>query len=90
MFFFSTNYLEKLDRGIINRCHLIEMNQVTNPAAYVPVGQKILKNMGIDQGEVPVSTIEKSADEARGSIREFSKIVALEGLKIDGSFQSLA
>lgn len=89
MFFFSTNYLEKLDRGIINRCHLIEMNQVTNPAAYVPVGQKILKNMGIDQGVVPVSTIEKSADEARGSLRQFSKIVVLKGLEIDGNFQAL-
>lgn len=90
MFFFSTNYLEKLDRGIINRCHLIEMNQVDDLAVYVPIGQHILKNMGIGQGVVPVSTIQKFAVEARGSLREFSNSVVLEGLKIAGSFQALA
>jgi DNA polymerase III delta prime subunit len=90
MFFFSTNYLEKLDRGIINRCHLIEMNQVTDPTAYVPIGQKILKNMGIGHGVVPVSTISKFANEARGSLRDFSSSLALEGLKNDGTFPVLA
>lgn len=90
MFFFSTNYLEKLDRGIINRCHLIEMNQVIDPAAYVTIGQKILKNMGIGQGVVPVSTVEKFAAEARGSLRDFSISVALEGLKNHGTFSALA
>lgn len=84
MFFFSTNYLEKLDRGIINRCHLIEMNQVDDLVAYVPIGQQLLQGMGLNQGVVSNTTIEKIASQARGSMREFFDGVVRLGLAHGG------
>ena len=38
MFFFTSNYLSKVDQSILNRCLSIVMNQIT-PSAYVPLGQ---------------------------------------------------
>ena len=84
MFFFSTNYLEKLDRGIINRCHLIEMNQVSSPKAYIPLAQKTLTSMGVSQGVVSVTTVEQLATQARGSLRDFFDSVVREGLRNGG------
>ena len=39
MFFFTSNYLSKVDQGILNHCHIIVMNQITTPSAYVRLGQ---------------------------------------------------
>jgi len=36
MYFMTTNYLNKIDKGIVNRCHLVEMNQITSASAYLP------------------------------------------------------
>ena len=84
MYFFSTNYLEKLDRGIINRCHLIEMNQISSPKAYIPLAQKTLNSMGVSHGVVSVTTVEQLATQARGSLREFFDSVVRVGLRNGG------
>ena len=86
MFFLTTNYLSKVDQGILNRCHLIEMNQITTPSAYVPLGQSILKNMSVASDVVSVTTLHDMATNSRGSIRDFCNYVALEGIKNGGSF----
>lgn len=86
MFFFTTNYLSKIDPAIINRCHLVEMNQITTPSAYVPLGSAILQNMGLIYGVVSNETLEAFATKARGSLRDFSNDVVHEGLKHGGTF----
>ncbi len=83
MFFFTTNYLSKIDQGIVSRCHLIEMNQVANPQAYVPLGQSILKSMGVDQTKICTKTLEFIAAKSRGSMREFTDGVAMEALSAE-------
>ena len=84
MFFLTTNYLTKVDLGIINRCHLIEMNQVTTLNAYVPLGEKILQNMGVGVGDVSSQTLESIAARARGSMRDYTHDVVMQGLAHGG------
>ena len=84
MFYFTTNYLSKIDPGIINRCHLVEMNQVTTPSAYVPLGQTILHNMGVTSGVVSNTTLTVLATKARGSLRDYMHEVVMEGIMNDG------
>ena len=84
MFFFSTNYLSKIDPGIVNRCHLVEMNQVTMPSAYVPLGQSILQSMGVTAGVVSNTTLQGIATKARGSMRDYMNGVVLEGIDAGG------
>lgn len=84
MFFFTTNYPDKIDRGIVNRCHLVEMNQVTNASAYVPLGKSILSKLGVDHSVVTHTTLETLAKRARGSLRDFTSEVVLEGIKCGG------
>ena len=81
MFFLTTNYLGKVDQGILNRCHFIEMNQITTLSAYVPSGQSILRNMGVANDLVSVATLHDMATNSRGPLRDFSNYVALEGVK---------
>lgn len=84
MFFFTTNYLSKLDPGIVNRCHLVEMNQVTTASAYFPLGQSILQNMGVAAGVVADTTLQTIANKSRGSLRDFTTEVMLEGISAGG------
>ena len=84
MFFLTTNYLTKVDLGIINRCHLIEMNQVTTLNAYVPLGQTILQNMGVGVGAVSSQTLESIAARARGSMRNYTHDVVMQGIELGG------
>ncbi|MBU6225717.1 MAG: hypothetical protein KGP13_12905 [Burkholderiales bacterium] len=84
MFFLTTNYLSKVDQGIVNRCHLIEMNQITTPSAYVPMGQAILVSMGLKPNTVPTKQLQQMANHARGSIRDFKNDVVLEAIRCGG------
>lgn len=80
MFFFTTNYLHKVDVGIQNRCHLIEMNQVTNLTSYVPLGQAILNVMGLSLGAISPQNIEAMAGKAKGSMRDFMDLVVFSAI----------
>jgi len=80
MFFFTTNYLSRIDSGIVNRCHLVEMNQITSPAAYLPLGQSILQGLGVATGVVTETTLESLAIRARGSLRDYNHSVMMAGL----------
>jgi DNA polymerase III delta prime subunit len=84
MFFLTTNYLSKVDQGIVNRCHLIEMNQVTTPNAYVPLGQAILANMGLAVDAVSAKQLQDIAVKARGSMRDYTTDVMLAGMDCGG------
>lgn len=84
LFFFTTNYLSKIDPGIVNRCHLVEMNQVTTASAYIPLGQAILQNMGVTAGVVSDTTLQGFAAKARGSLRDYTHSVVMDGIDAGG------
>ena len=88
MFFFTTNYLNRIDSGIVNRCHLVEMNQITSPAAYLPLGENILQGLGMATGVVTQTTLEGLAIRARGSLRDYNHSVMMAGLAQGGQVPS--
>jgi DNA polymerase III delta prime subunit len=84
MFIFTTNYLPKIDPAIVNRCHLIEMNQAPNAAAYFPIAHNLLYQMGLAASAIATSTLQTYAKNAKGSMRDFLNDVLMEGLKLGG------
>lgn len=84
MFFFTTNHLNKIDRGIVNRCHLVEMNQMVNQSAYVPLGMTVLQKMGVSRATINSANLLNFATAARGSIRTYIQSVVLHGLALGG------
>lgn len=83
IFILTTNYLKKIEPGLIDRCVLIEMNQADN-SAYVPLGQLLLQKMQLTGDEVSTQVIEQYAKAARGSVRDFGSAIASEGIKHGG------
>ena len=84
MFFFNTNYLHKVDAGIINRCYLVEMNQSKDPKAYLKIASNVMTNMGLAITAVAESTVLAHAGKAKGSLREFVSSVVIDGLRAGG------
>jgi DNA polymerase III delta prime subunit len=84
MYFMTTNYLNKIDTGIVNRCHLVEMNQITTASAYLPLGQSILKNMGVATGVISDAKLENFAKQARGSLRDYTHEVVMAAIMEGG------
>ena len=84
MFFFNTNYLHKVDAGIINRCYLVEMNQSKDPKAYLKIANNVMTNMGLAITALAESTVLAYASKAKGSLREFVSSVVIDGLKAGG------
>ena len=83
IFIFTTNHLSKLDKGVIDRCHLIEMNQPL-PIDMEHMGRRFLRLMGLTGNEIPTAMIHQFAATSRGSIRDFGEAVCMEGLKHGG------
>ena len=84
MYLMTTNYLNKIDKGIVNRCHLVEMNQITTPSAYLPLGQSILRQMGLGSAAFSDAALLAMAAQAQGSLRDFSNDVAIQGILAGG------
>jgi DNA polymerase III delta prime subunit len=83
-FFFTTNYIDRIDEGIINRSYLVEMNRAPNPEAYLPLGQSILKKLSLEPNALSVANIIALAQKAKGSLRDFNTAVMIEGIKVGG------
>ena len=84
VFILTTNHLNMIDKGIIDRCHLVEMNQPT-PADMLPMAQRILSKMGVASGLVTDATLLKCAADSRGSLRDFGSVVAIYGIQAGGA-----
>ena len=84
MFFFTTNHLNKIDRGIVNRCHLVEMNQMVDQTAYVPLGVAVLQKMGVSGSAVSNANLLNFAKSAQGSMRTYIQSVVMHGLALGG------
>lgn len=83
-FIFTTNYLDRIDEGIINRSFLIEMNKAANPNAYVLLGQSILQKLSLAPTALPVTALIGMAQKAKGSLRDFNTEVIIAGLAAGG------
>jgi len=83
-FIFTTNYLDRIDDGIINRSFVIEMNQSADANAYILIGQSILQKMALASTALPVATITAMAHKAKGSLRTFASDVMIAGLGVGG------
>ena len=83
-FIFTTNYLDRIDDGIINRSFLVEMNQSANASAYVLIGQSILQKMSLAATALPVAAITAMAHKAKGSLRTFASDVMIAGVGVGG------
>lgn len=83
-FIFTTNYLDRIDEGIINRSFLVEMNQSSNADAYVVIGQSILQKLSLAPTAMSVSAIAAIAHKAKGSLRDFSTKVMIDGIGLGG------
>jgi len=57
---------------------------VTTLNAYVPLGEKILQNMGVGVGAVSSQKLESIAARARGSMRDYTHEVVMQGLAQGG------
>ena len=85
MFIFTTNFLHKVDVGVLNRCHVIEMNQSTNLNDYLSIAQNILSNMKLSVSAINSQQVSAFAQKAKGSLREFSSNIVIEGIKLGGT-----
>lgn len=84
MFIFTTNYLNKVDVGVINRCHLVEMNQAADLTQYLPIASSILSGMGLTATSIPTATLLANAANAKGSLRDFTNLVVIDGINAGG------
>lgn len=84
MFIFTTNYLNKVDVGVINRCHLVEMNQAADLTQYLPIAHNILSGMGLTATSIPTATLLANAANAKGSLRDFTNLVVIDGINAGG------
>jgi DNA polymerase III delta prime subunit len=83
-FVFTTNHLQKVDRGLLDRAYLIEMNQ-PKPEAMEELGRRFLQKMGLTGQELDSAALLTMAESSRGSMREFGNAVAVHGLTRGGS-----
>ena len=84
IFILTTNHPSKLDKGVRDRCILVEMNQ-PQPAACVPLAQRFFRQMGLTGDEVAPSVFAQLAAASKGSMREFGTAVATLGMGLGGT-----
>ncbi len=83
-FIFTTNFIDRVDDGIINRCHLIGMHQANSVNTYLPIGKSLLQKMQLPANALPDSVITGFAVKAKGSLRNFLNDVMIEGISVGG------
>jgi replication-associated recombination protein RarA len=79
IFVFTTNHLDRIDRGLIDRAHLVEMNQ-PKPSEMVKVGKRLLAKFDRPDA-LSDETIAALGDRSRGSMRDFGTAVILAALQ---------
>lgn len=79
IFVFTTNHLDRIDRGLVDRAHLIEMNQ-PRPSEMVRVGRRLLEKYGRPNA-LSDETLASLGERSRGSMRDFGSAVLLAALR---------
>ena len=77
IFLITTNHLDKVDAGIKDRCHLIEMNAPSRDQI-VAQSCRVLRQLGLTDEQIQSSDVSLLADRCRGSWRELTTALYLE------------
>ena len=82
VFILTTNHINEIDKGVVNRCHVIHMMEA-NPVDWLPLVKKVITSMGAnlppDKSLIPII---KQCD---GSAREILTAATQVGLMSGGS-----
>lgn len=71
IFICTTNNPQKLTTPMRNRCHQVEMNQLTDLRAYIPAAAKLLAHHGLASVSLPEASVLQIAARSQGSMRDF-------------------
>jgi DNA polymerase III delta prime subunit len=77
IFLLTTNHLDKVDAGIKDRCHLIEMNAPSRDQIIVQ-SCRVLRHLGLTEEQILSSDVNLIADRCHGSWRELTTALYLE------------
>lgn len=78
IFIMTTNHPNKLDRGLVDRSYMIEMNQ-PKYEEMDEMGRRFLRQMGLTGKEVDDATMQGLAKSSQGSLRDFGSAVFMLG-----------
>lgn len=84
IFILTTNHPGRLDSGLRDRAHLIEMNQPA-PDELVEPGRRMLRLMGLTGDEVSQDVLINLANNSRGSMRDYCNSIAMVGMRHGGA-----
>ncbi|TDK63698.1 AAA family ATPase [Sapientia aquatica] len=84
IFIMTTNFPEKLERGLKDRAHMIEMNQ-PKPADMEQMGRHFLRLMGLTGNEVNAALLQEIAVASQGSMREYCSAIVTIGVDLGGT-----
>ena len=76
IFVMTTNHLAEVERGILDRSYLVEMN-AASPDTYLHVGRRIAISIGVTVSELKDEELLTLAKAAKGSMRDFGSAIAL-------------
>jgi hypothetical protein len=72
VFILTTNHIDKIERGVLNRSVLIEMN-AASPQQWLPFAQRVLKDCGVE--DVSDDELIPLLASCNGSVREIADSV---------------
>jgi replication-associated recombination protein RarA len=72
VFILTTNHIDKIERGVLNRCVLVEMN-AASPQQWLPFAQRMLKDCGVE--DVSNDELIPLLASCNGSVREIADSV---------------
>ena len=79
IFLITTNHLDKVDEGIKDRCHLIEMN-APSQQQIIELSCRVLRQLGLNETEIKKEKLASIASSCHGSWRELTTVLYLEYL----------
>ena len=74
IFIMTTNNPSSLNRGVLDRCHLIELNAAST-SSYISFGKSLLKRMNQSEDLLTDAELQAYGELCRGSLRVFGSAV---------------
>lgn len=87
IFIMTTNHIEKIEKGVLNRCHLIEFNAAAS-ADWLPLAHRILNDMNVTG--VADNLLLQVIATCKGSARDILASIVEVGLKRQRALQATA
>lgn len=81
IFLLTTNYLNKVDGGIKDRCHLIELNKPSQDRL-IELSCRVLRQLGLTDEQIRSSDVSLIAERCHGSWRDLVTLLKVEYLAI--------